>query len=136
MNHRMHFSLVPSAAKSVRHIATVPVPSAAWVKTLAMLSEINSASTLNSRLPTELNAPRRVAAAELMPQRTPSRPASRFGRGQSRQGPHQRDTLLGIVAVGGLLVVLAWVVTGIDLLALVALLIAAASFIVAFTSRT
>ena len=46
----------------------------------------------------------------------------------------QRDSVLGIVAIGTLLVMLAWVVTGIEFLALFGSLVAAASVTFALAS--
>jgi len=56
-------------------------------------------------------------------------PPSRLRRVQRTQG----DLTLGAVAFGALLLLLAWVVTGIDLFAVPVLLIAAASIAVSFT---
>ena len=58
-----------------------------------------------------------------------ARPPSRLRRVQRTQG----DLTLGAVAFGALLLLLAWVVTGIDLFAVPVLLIAAASIAVSFT---
>ena len=51
----------------------------------------------------------------------------------SQRNPVQRDAVLGVVAAGTLFVLLAWVVTGIEVFAVIALLIAAGSVTVAFT---
>ena len=45
----------------------------------------------------------------------------------------RNDPLLGAVALGGLLVILVWSVTGLNFLAIVALLIALGSFVAAVT---
>jgi hypothetical protein len=50
------------------------------------------------------------------------------------RGRAQRDLVLGIVASGTLLVILAWIVTGIEFLAFIGGLVAAASVTFAFAS--
>jgi hypothetical protein len=68
------------------------------------------------------------------PLRTAVSHGDRHSVDKAPRGRAQRDPVLGIVASGTLLVMLAWVVTGIEFLALIGGLVAAASITFALAS--
>ena len=133
MNHYEYCELTSSAANSARRASPVAIPSGAWVKSSQLPAATTWASAANSRVSSQGNPPRRLSAAELARARTAARDGDRDTTYRSQRNPVQRDAVLGVVAVGTLFILLAWVVTGIEVFAVIGLLIAAGSVTVAFT---
>lgn len=121
------------SAHSSRNASTLPIPSRAWVKTLETLANMTTAPK-NSNAPKQRDQLTEVAAVGLPEQRTAASHGDRHSVHSVPRGRMQSDTVLGIVASGTLLVMLAWIVTGIELLAFIGALVAAASATFAFAS--
>lgn len=82
----------------------------------------------------QMDRPPQAAAAGLPELRTAANQGDRDNVHRVPRGRAQRDSALGIVAIGALLILLAWVVTGIEFLAVVGGLVAAASVTIALAS--
>lgn len=121
-----------SSARSFRNASTLPIPSGAWVKTLEMLANMTSADSTDASSLTQLDRPPQIAADELPDPRTAPNSRDRHTVYGVPRGRAQSDWVLGIVANGTLLVMLAWIVTGIEFLALIVGFVAAAYFTFAF----
>jgi len=133
MNRYTHRDFALSTATTRRRTWGVPIPSGAWVKTLQMPPGATSQTASNSEFlaPLKIIRPPRIDLAHSVRRSGLPRDDDHNLAQRRSPNPFQRDELLGVVAVLAMFVVLAWAVTGIDLFAAVAIVIAAAAFITA-----
>ena len=138
MNQYERANLTPSAGANARRTSTVRIPSTAWMKTLQVSPETASAIASKSalasveKLPGPPRASTRIVGHGSLGQHTQRSEGDSGAARRLRRVAPKGDALFAVVVVGGLLMVLAWAVTEIELFALIAVLIAAGSATVAF----